>query len=236
MADVLRVTPEKSDAGGFVELENGEDVSKATVRLKVDEDQYYRGIAAQAVLSMDGVEIDQLGVNPLQLVDAYQQTINNRNASRIEMTAALNLENLPNYQATLRNTKEISFSLSLWKRSGSDYVQVTPEDVAQSRIAFQWQDGSTAWNWTVTRNAAGQFVDGEGETALDLYDSGKFTFPLTAYVFTDQTDYANYKIQLSVQFTLSDSHNSVPTNRDDAHVVYTYACIKPSFYEFKNSN
>lgn len=203
---------------------------------KVDEDQYYRGIAAQAVLSMDGVEIDQLGVNPLQLVDAYQQTINNRNASRIEMTAALNLENLPNYQATLRNTKEISFSLSLWKRSGSDYVQVTPEDVAQSRIAFQWQDGSTAWNWTVTRNAAGQFVDGEGETALDLYDSGKFTFPLTAYVFTDQTDYANYKIQLSVQFTLSDSHNSVPTNRDDAHVVYTYACIKPSFYEFKNSN
>ena len=198
---------------------------------KVDEDQYYRGIAAQAVLSMDGVEIDQLGVNPLQLVEAYQEPVNNRKASRIDMTAALNLENLPNYQATLQKTTAISFSLSLLKRIGSDYVQVTPEETAQSRIAFRWQDGSTAWNWRVSRNSAGQFVDSQGETALDLYDSGKFTFPLTAYVFTDQTDYANYKIQLRVDFTLNDSQNSIPTNQDDAYVVYTYACIKPSFYE-----
>ena len=52
---------------------------------RVDKDRYYRGIAAQAVLSMDGAEIDQLGVNPLQLVEAYQQTVNARKASRIEI-------------------------------------------------------------------------------------------------------------------------------------------------------
>ena len=47
-------------------------------------------------------------------------------------------------------------------------------------------------------------------------------------MFTDQKNYANYKIMLSVSF---ENNSNVSVTDSDANVVYTYACIKPSFYE-----
>ena len=167
-----------------------------------------------------------------QWVEKYQTTVSNKNASTIELLAALNMENLPNFQATLQKTTAVTFSLSLWERRGDKYEQVSPDSAAQERIAFQWQDGSSNWSWTINKNAEGQFTDGKGKTALDLFDSGKFSFPLTAYVFTDQTDFANYQIKLSVSFLdTNDAPVSVSLDDKDAYVVYTYACIKPTFYD-----
>ena len=87
-----------------------------------DNAMYYRGVKYEAILSMDAMHIDQLGVNPLQLVQDYQETIDGRNASRINLTAALNLVNLQDIKSVLANTDSITFTLSL-KRKDDGYME-----------------------------------------------------------------------------------------------------------------
>lgn len=196
-------------------------------RTAVDDNaHYYRGVQYQAILALDAAKIDQLGVNPLELVASYMKNIDNRDASQIELNAALNLTNLPDYESILQETKEIEFRLSLEQRSDNGYKTV---ENASDYIAFAWLDGSTEWNWTISQDQF--YVDGKLVTS-DLYRDAQFTFPLKAFVFIDQTEFANYKIKLSVSF-LDANQNPITVALDDkdAHVVYTYACIKPSFYE-----
>ena len=69
-----------------------------------------------------------------------------------------------------------------------------------------------------------------------LFNGTMFTIPLTAYVYTAPTDFANYKLEVSVSFLDADAHEveDLPNmDAKDANVVYTYACIKPSFYELQ---
>ena len=71
-------------------------------------------------------------------------------------------------------------------------------------------------------------------TTSEIFDGTQFSFPITAYVFTDKKNFANCKINLSVSF---DGMQQQPDlNYTDANVVYTYACIKPTFYSFSTSN
>ena len=194
----------------------------SAMRATVDDNaKYYRGVSYQAVLSMDAATIDQLGVNPLQLVPDYQETINGKNASRIDLTAALNLANLQNIEKILQSTNSITFTLSLQRRKDDIYVDVAN---ASYFIAFD-----TGWSWTIPQDQ--YYRDGKIVTE-GIFDGTQFTFPITAYVFTDQKDFANYKIKLSVSF----EDSTVSVNDTDAYVVYTYACIKPSFYEPQESD
>lgn len=194
----------------------------SAMRATVDDNaKYYRGVSYQAVLSMDAATIDQLGVNPLQLVPDYQETINGKNASRIDLTAALNLANLQNIEKILQSTNSITFTLSLQRRKDDIYVDVAN---ASYFIAFD-----TGWSWTIPQDQ--YYRDGKIVTE-GIFDGTRFTFPITAYVFTDQKDFANYKIKLSVSF----EDSTVSVNDTDAYVVYTYACIKPSFYEPQESD
>lgn len=196
-------------------------------RTAVDDNaHYYRGIQYQAILSLDAMRIDQLGVNPLELVADYLTNTNNKEASKIELNAVLNLANLPNYESILQETKEIQFSLSLERRKDSGYTVV--ED-ASDYLAFEWSDRSNNWHWTISQN---QFYDNGKFITSDLFKGAQFTFPLTAFVFMDQKEFANYKIKLGVSF-LDKNKNliSVALDDNDAYVVYTYACIKPTFYD-----
>ena len=187
-----------------------------------DNTKYYRSVAYQAVLSMDAMQIDQLGVNPLQLVQDYQENIDGKNASCIDLTAALNLANLQNIESVLKKTNSITFTLSLQRRQGDTYVDASN---ASEHIGFD-----TGWSRTIQQD---QYYKDGAIVTNDIFDGTQFTFPIKAYVFTDQKDYANYKITLTATFSTSDNSN-VTVNADDAYVVYTYACIKPSFYEPKS--
>lgn len=192
-----------------------------------DNAKYYRSVKYQAVLSMDAMYIDQLGVNPLQLVQDYQENIGGKNASRIDLTAALNLANLQNIESILQNTNSITFTLSLQRKDDGYIANVSD---ASNYIAFDkgtFDDTKNSWSWTIPKN---QYYNNGAIVTNDIFDGTQFTFPIKAYVFTEQKDYANYKITLTATFSTSDKSN-VTVNADDAYVVYTYACIKPSFYE-----
>ena len=186
-----------------------------------DNAKYYRSVSYQAVLSMDAAKIDQLGINPLQLVPDYLTTIEGNTASQIDLTAALNLANLQDIESVLKNTESITFTLSLQRRQGDIYVDVKN---ASNYIAFDTPSG-TGWSWTILQN---QYYENNAIVKNDIFDGTQFTFPITAYVFTDQKDYANYKIKLAVSFG---ENSTVQVSDSDAYVVYTYACIKPSFYD-----
>lgn len=190
-----------------------------------DKARYYRSVAYQAVLTMDAMQIDQLGVNPLQLVQDYQEKINGKNASRINLTAALNLANLQDIESVLRKTDNITFTLSLQRKDDGYSNNVNN---ASEYIAFKWPNAQeTSWSWTISKEQ--YYRDGKIATN-DIFDGTQFTFPITAYVFNDQKGYANYKIKLSVSFG---DGNTVSVTDTDAYVIYTFACIKPSFYEPK---
>ena len=193
-------------------------LSYSAMRATVEDNaKYYRGVSYQAVLSMDAMQIDQLGVNPLQLVQDYKTTIDGKNASRIDLTGALNLANLQDIESVLKNTENITFTLSLQRRQGDAYVDVAN---ASDYIAFD-----TGWSWTIPKD---QYYNNGAIVTNDIFDGTQFTFPITAYVFTDQKGYANYKIKLTVSFGVD---STISVTDSDAYVVYTYACIKPSFYE-----
>lgn len=193
-----------------------------------DKAKYYRGVQYQAVLSMDAIQIDQLGVNPLQLVEDYQENINGKNASRIDLTAALNLANLQNIESVLKKTDNITFTLSLQRKNDGYIAKVSD---ASNYIAFDkgtFDDKKNSWSWTIPKD---QYYNNGAIVTNDIFDGTQFTFPITAYVFNNQKGYANYKIKLGVSFGVD---STVSVTDSDAYVVYTYACIKPSFYELQS--
>ena len=205
-------------------------IGYSSMRAKVDDNVgYYRGVTYQAILSMDAANIDQLGVNPLQLVENYQETIGEKNASRIDLNAVLDLSNLQNVESLLESTDSITFSLSLSIRNDEEYISV---DDSVNYIAFKWNDSeSTGLSWTISKE---KYYMDNSVTTSEIFDGTQFSFPITAYVFTDKKNFANYKINLSVSF---DGMQQQPDlNYSDANVVYTYACIKPTFYSFSISN
>ena len=187
----------------------------STVRaMKDDTAHYYRRAVNKVILSMDAVKIGQLGVNPLAPVE--EDLVDGR--SRIELNAVLNLTELKNREELLQKTEEAVFSLSLERRDGAVYRTVEDKN---SFISFQWPKDTPGWSFTVSKN--------------DLqFQEGMYTIPLTAYVAMGQTTYANYQIKMDVQFLDGEGKDVLsPEQKDtiDANVVYTYACIKPSFYD-----
>lgn len=188
----------------------------------LDNAKYYRGVIYQAILNMDAASIDQLGVNPLQLVSAYIATVDGRKASTIDLTASLDLANLNDIEAVLKETESITFTLSLQRRQGNTYIDV-PE--ATEYIDFDLSSYQSD-GWTITIPQSEYYADGN-IIKSNIFDGTQFTLEIPAYVFVNQKDYANYKIKLAASFT----GNSSVINDDDAYVVYTFACINPVFYE-----
>lgn len=211
-----------------------ESIGYSSMRVtEIDNAGYYRNVMYQAVLSMDAANIDQLGVNPLQLVEKYQETIGERNASRIDLNAVLDLSNIQDVESLLKSTSSVTFTLSLHRRKGNSYVDVQNILEVANYVAFKWDNNSdnTDWSWAISKE---EYYANNSVNTSGIFDGTQFSFPITAYVFTDKKDFANYRINLSVSF---DGVQQQPSLSDsDAYVVYTYACIKPTFYTFNSSD
>ena len=236
--EILNATVPGSEEGGkdvWVQLQytgristREASLSYSSVREVVDDNaKYFRGVRYEAILSMDAASISQLGINPLELVPEYLTTFDSKKASRIDLVAALNLSNLQDIKNVLEDTESITFRLSLLRGGGgkSNYAKVTEPT---KYIGFNLSAySSSEWSWTIQKE---QFYRDGQIITNDIFDGTQFTMPITAYVFTNQKDYANYEIILTVDFSRS-SNVPVSVNDDEAYVIYTYACIKPEFYE-----
>ena len=233
--EVLNATipgSEKNGADKWVQLHYTGRISTqayslgySTVRAVAEDNaKYYRGVKHEAILSMDATSISQLGINPLELVPEYLTTINGRKASRIDLIAALNLANLQDIEGVLANTESITFSLSL-TRGGKGSYETEVAD-ASNYVGFDLSAyGSIGWSWTIPKE---QFYQNGQIVKSNIFDGTQFTMPITAYVFTNQKDFANYKIKLTVSFN---DESNIQITDTDAYVIYTFACIKPEFYD-----
>ena len=202
-----------------------------------DKVQYYRAVQENVILSMDAITIDRLGVNPLQLVEDSQAMVNGKNASWIDIMATLDFRTPEKAQMFLEKTETLKFSLSLERRKGSvngeKYFEPVSVSDANNLLAVKWSEedvnGSFGWSLEVPRNKfVGDNVD------VNFFNGTMFTIPLTAYVYTESRNFANYKLKIAVSFLDANGNelNELPVVVDkDAYVVYTYACIKPTFYD-----
>ena len=205
----------------------------STVRAMGNDDtRYFRLTSYQAILTMDALKIRQLGVNPLAPVE--DDLTADRAHSIIQLNVALNLAELEERKRILENTQQIVFTLSLERRNDGvanvRSYEIVGEEERNNFISFRWKDDVTGWRFYVSKNDQGNFDYG-----FDVNET-LFQFPLTAYVAMNQTQYANYQIKMDVEFLDSEGRQiltDVYKNTSDAYVVYTYACIKPSFYEPK---
>ena len=202
-----------------------------------DKVQYYRAVQENVILSMDAITIDRLGINPLQLVEDSQAMVNGKNASWIDIMATLDFGTPEKARMFLEKTETLKFSLSLERRKGSvngeKYFEPVSVSDANNLLAVKWSEedvnGSFGWSLEVPRDKfIGDNVD------VNFFNGTMFTIPLTAYVYTEPTNFANYKLKIAVSFldANGDELNELPVVVDkDAYVVYTYACIKPTFYD-----
>lgn len=203
----------------------------------MDKVQYYRAVQENVILSMDAITIDRLGINPLQLVEDSQAMVNGKNASWIDIMATLDFGTPEKARMFLEKTETLKFSLSLERRKGSvngeKYFEPVSVSDANNLLAVKWSEedvnGSFGWSLEVPRDKfIGDNVD------VNFFNGTMFTIPLTAYVYTEPTNFANYKLKIAVSFldANGDELNELPVVVDkDAYVVYTYACIKPTFYD-----
>lgn len=222
-------------------LENGLDNSMARAN-KVDNVQYYRAVQQNATLTMDALTIDRLGINPLQLVEDSQETVEGRNASWIDMLATLDFVTPEKAQLFLENTSKVRFTLSLERRNGTangeKQFDKLLQDTAAKTMTVKWaekeNEGQYGWIYEVPKE---KYI-GESKD-INIFDGTTLSIPLTAYVYTDIRKYANYRLNITVSFidANEDEITGLPViDETEAYVVYTYACIKPTFYEPLSSN
>lgn len=203
---------------------------------KTDNVQYYRAVQQNATLTMDALTIDRLGINPLQLVEGSQEVINGRNTSWIDVLVTLDFVSPEKARLFLENSSKVRFMLSLEKRKGTVNGEKNFETVIQDSDApimtVKWaekgEEGIFGWTFDVPRDKyIGENMD------ISIFDGVTFAIPLTVYVYTDINDYANYKLKVTVNF-LDENDTEIAglpvVEENEAYVVYTYACIKPVFY------
>lgn len=202
-----------------------ESLDYSTVRADwIDNAKYYRGVQYKAILSMDAANISQLGVNPLAPIPEY--LTDDGKKSRIDIVAALDMENLPEMDSVLSGTESIVFTLSLYRRDDSQEGGYVPV----SDVGFIDFPDWTNWTWSISQD---QYYDTDHGTPIigECFDGKQFVIPLTAEVSMEKTSYANYKVAMNVMFRGTNGQVlEVDVNSDDAYIVYTYACIRPSFY------
>ncbi len=188
--------------------------------------KYYRGVQNSAELSLYARNIGQLGINPLELVPEYLSE--DQSASRIDLVATLDLVKLASkdrIKELLKNTEEITFTLSLKQGGRAEYGEELPN--MEDYISF---DTGTAW--TIARS---EYYDEATDSLIlgETFDGTRFLIPVTAYVNVKREEFANYRIGLKVKFTDTDTESDIAITDTDAYIIYTYACIRPDFFEKK---
>ena len=217
--------------------------SKATLaETKV---KYYREDQSGAKLTYDAPDIDQLGINLLDLGDNVDAE---KSKSLINTIARFDLSTIQDLESVLGASEGVQFELSLKrKNTDSSAVQEDYEDVLPNTSSYMSvqlltgdsgtvsysnnADSSGIWTWTIPKNTyITSSADGQNTLKTsDAFDGSVFTQALDLYVNVDNVEelkqfYSNYKVELSVKILGSDI-----TGNDN--IIYTLTRIKPEFVE-----
>lgn len=224
-----------------------QSLSYSSNRVSAKESQrtrYYRDEPAGAKLTYYADQIDQLGINLLDLryLDAAKEN------SLIDTTAYYDLSEMKDMEKTLEDSSGIRFTLTLQQKNPEgeteDYGAVLTAAASYLQVELKsgnyqdFEETNGIWTWTVPQKD--YWKDGKLNTA-DVFDGTKLSQAIQLKVNVSNVEngtghlYSNYKVVLKAE--ILDSNGSSVTNTDETDdLIYTLARIKLEFQEKKTSN
>ena len=206
---------------------------------------YYREATTGAKLTYEANEIDQLGINLLDLryLDVEKEH------SLIDTTATYDLSALKNLEDTLKNSNGIKFTLSLMPKnivSGSNqeeyqgaltdaenYLDVQLKSNDSGKISYQ--NGS--WSWTVPKET---YWSNDKLKTDSVFNGNFLTQSILLKVKITNIEslnhyYSNYQVSLTAEVLGKDEVAIADTNRSD-NIIYTLTRINLGFVENKKES
>lgn len=196
--------------------------------------RYYQEDPQGADLIYDADDIDQLGINLLDLqnnLDKDKKNVIIGTTARFDLSAMQNLENV------LRSSKGIRFRLTLSKKNTTDQesydaAMTDAEDYMTMKLVSP--DSGTAvcengaWTWTIPSST--YLADDKLKTGV-IFDGSVFTQAIDLYVNVENVEdmlhlYSNYKVELTAEILKADGTVEIS---DTDNVIYTLTKIKPEF-------
>ena len=203
---------------------------------------YYREEPAGIKLTYEADQIDQLGINLLDLQSAYLDA--ERQNTYIDTTATYDLSAMRNLKDTLKKSSGIKFTLSLMKKNtensleeyssritdAKDYLEVKLKSENSGTVGY---DAGT-WFWTAPKESYYDTSDDQIITS-SVFDGSKLLQAIQLQVNvrnveTAQHLYSNYKVVLTADIVGTDNNSVSNTHKDD-NIIYTLAKINTEFVD-----
>ena len=200
--------------------------------------RYYQEDVKGAELVYEADDINQLGINLLDLENNLDKDKNN---AIIGTTARFDLSAMQNMDSVLRSSTGIRFELTLSRKrtdSGSEETYDSAMSDADEYIDVKLvsTDSGTVvcnggtWTWTIPSTT---YVENGKLKTGTVFDGSAFTQAINLLVDVSNIEdsniehfYSNYKVELKAEILGADGDNEAS---DTDNIIYTLTKIKPEF-------
>ena len=200
--------------------------------------KYYQEDSKGAKLTYDADDINQLGINLLDIGDNTDAT---RENSIINTMARFDLTGQQNIESVLSASSGIRFKLTLSRKNtngstdlenyesmltdAGSYIDVKLLTADSGTVVY---DNKGTWEWTIPKNT---YVENGKIKTGDAFDGSIFTQAINLMVNISNVEtaehfYSNYKVELSAE--ILDEDGGVKASDTD-NIIYTLTKIKPEF-------
>lgn len=194
--------------------------------------RYYQSRSGKSTLTHSANDPTQLGINCSDLASA---------GGMIYTTGVYDLSTLSNAGKLLEDADSVTYTLTLWQRTDSGYVQIT-QDLGKYLRSVQMHDNLVvadnggAYQWTDSKSgAAASFA------TIDKENNKRFLLPIRVQVNTDVESngiaFANYQLRLTATLRNGDTVLDYPVNKVENgveirhdYVTYTITRVLTSGY------
>ena len=231
--------------------------STARALLQNTKISYYRDKAAGVQLTYEADEIDQLGINLLDLQNSYLDAA--KENTIIDTTARYDMSTIKDLSSILASSKGIQFSIQLRNKNTTqateeyadalklnNYMKVavksenagTVQLTNDKKAYVQLTDDNKAYTWIVPKSS---YWDAGNKIikASSIFDGDIMTQAIQLKVNIKNVDqlkhlYSNYKVILSVKI-IGEDGNVVENTTAADNIIYTMARVKPEFQDNQNT-
>ncbi len=200
--------------------------------------RYYQEDVKGAELVYEADDINQLGINLLDLENNLDKDKNN---AIIGTTARFDLSAMQNMDSVLRSSTGIRFELTLSRKrtdSGSEetYDSALTDADKYIDVKLVSTDSGTVvcnggtWTWTIPSTT---YVENGKLKMGTVFDGSAFTQAINLLVDVSNIEdsniehfYSNYKVELKAEILGADGDNEAS---DTDNIIYTLTKIKPEF-------
>lgn len=199
--------------------------------------KYYREDTANAKLKYDADDINQLGIN---LLDLEHNLDKDQKHAVIATTATYDLSDTKNLEEVLKTSTGVRFKMTLKPKdtaqkedyatseldNAREYMDVQLVSASSGSVSYN----SGTWSWTIPKES---YYDGALKKNGTIFDGDTFTQAIRLLVNVDNVEsaehlYSNYYVDLTAEVIGEKNEIMQDTSAND-YVIYTLTKIKPSF-------